>query len=635
MTGKMEAAVSDADTKAPVSGGVTVTFQPAGQRFEVAAGETLFEIAAEAGVPVDTVCGGNGSCGKCKVRFDDDAPAPSPLDYMHLSGGEIAGGFRLSCQVRADHDMTVHVPESGDRFKVRVLHQGLDRDVELRPNIRKVFIPYVNPRQQEHIADWERTRMTLPRKLRPTDISLDLLRALPARIRDKDGLTLVLAGRRVIGIEAGNTAARQYGVAFDIGSTTIVGYLIDLATGVEVAVASAVNKQNVYGDDIIGRLSRAQRNPEGLAKLHDMLIGQVNAILDELAARAPGGAASIHELTVVGNMAMHHFLLRLDSTALGLAPYAPVIRASFTVTAGELGLALEPETPVFVLPNIAGFVGSDTVAVMLATEIASSGAFRMAIDVGTNGEMALANRKRRIACSAPAGPALEGARIKMGMRAAPGAIDHVHIGGDVEFTVIGEAAPAGICGSALIDIVAELRAVGLLNASGAFLRHDELGDGVPAALRERLIEAEARRDTYFVLARAGEAGAGQEIVFTQQDVRECQLAKGAIRAGTMMLLDEMGISDDQLETVMLAGAFGNFLDPASALRAGLTPQVPVERIKSVGNAAGVGAKLALISVVERRKAIRLADRTEHIQLSGSAKFQKAFAMAMRFPQDEN
>ena len=611
---------------------VTVTFQPAGRKFEVAKLDTLFNVAIEAGVDVDTACGGNGSCGKCKVLFEADPPIAHSVDYMHLSGGEIAAGYRLSCQVKADKEMVVKVPETGNKATVKMLHQGVEREVALQPNIKKVFIPYQDVRTHEHEADWDRIRMTMPRKMRPVHIPLDLLRQLPQLSRLKEGMTLVLAARHVIGLEAGNTAHRQFGVAFDIGSTTIVGFLMDLSNGEEVTVASVMNKQNVYGDDIIGRLSRAQRNPEGLDKLHRMLIEELNNILNKLSLQADVSLDEIYELTIVGNMAMHHFLLKLDSTFLGLAPYAPVIRESYTIAAHELGLQLGKHVPIFVLPNIAGFVGSDTVAVMLAAETTTSKNYRMAIDVGTNGEMALSNGRRIIACSAPAGPALEGARIKMGMRAAEGAIDHVKINDDVKISVIGDVAPVGVCGSALIDIVAEFVRSGLMHHSGAFKRHKELAEDIPEALRQRLIEADMRKDTYFILARAADTGADKDVIFTQADVRECQLAKGAIRAGTMMLIDEMGISDDDLEEVSLAGAFGNFLDANNALRSGLTPQVALEKIRPVGNAAGVGAKLALVSVVERRRAIRIAQKTEHIQLSGSAEFQKAFGQAMLFPK---
>lgn len=632
--GKIEAPVPTSTSMSAAEGAgaqVTILFLPVGRSVKVRRGDVLFNVAAEGGVSVDTVCGGNGSCGKCKVLFEEFIPAPVPLDYIHLTAGEIARGLRLSCQVAADRDMVVQVPAGGGRSDVRILHQGVTRDIELHPNIRKVFVPYENPRLKEHISDWDRLRLVLPRKLRPVHISLQVLRKLPGLIRNRDGLTMVLAGRRVIEIEQGNTAAEQCGIAFDIGSTTIVGFLMDLATGAELAVASAVNRQSVYGDDIIGRLSRSQRNPEGLRKLHQIVIAQLNELIAELASRAAIPTGRIYEVTVVGNMAMHHFLLQLDSTYLGLAPYAPVIREEFVVNAGDLGLSICAEAPVFVLPNIAGFVGSDTVGVMLASNLGVGGEYRMAIDVGTNGEMALANRARLIACSAPAGPALEGARIKMGMRAAPGAIDHVRIGSDVEITVIGGLPPVGICGSALIDIVAQLRKAGLMSRTGAFMRKSELPPDTPVRLTERVIEAGQRKNTYFIVARAEDTGAEKDVVITQQDIRECQLAKGAIRAGAMLLLDEMGIVENDLAEVQLAGAFGNFLDPESALRAGLTPNIPLDRIRSVGNAAGVGAKLALLSVRERKRAIRIAQRTEHIQLSGSAAFQKAFTVAMQFP----
>ena len=618
---------------AEIDGPATVTFQPSGRRFAVTAGDTLFESAVRAGVEVDTVCGGNGSCGKCKVRFEGDPPRATAVDFTHLAAGEIAKGYRLSCQIVPQNDMIVHVPESGARAQARILHHGMDRRVDLQPNIRKAFIPYTNPRAAQHVSDWDRVQRFWPRQSRPHGIGLDLLRALPAAIRDEAGMTVVTAGRTVIGLERGDTAARQFGIAFDIGSTTIVGFLVDLATGDETRVASTVNSQTQWGDDIIGRLARAQRNPDGLAELHAMIIGQMNELVRELADAAGIEAGEIYEATVVGNMAMHHFLLKLDSTNLGLAPYAPVIRSSYTVGADELGLGISPHAPVFVMPNIAGFVGSDTVAVMLAAGLADGNDQRLAIDVGTNGEMALGNRKRLIACSAPAGPALEGARIRMGMRAATGAIDHVAMDGDVRLSVIGGGPPRGICGSALIDIVAGLLDAGLLASSGAFVRRDRLAKSLPAALAERLVEAEKRRDTYFVVARAADTGAAEDIVFTQQDVREMQLAKGAIRAGAMVLLEEMGLAEDELDEVLLAGAFGTFLDAAKARRVGLTPRVPMERITSVGNAAGVGAKMALVNVVERRRAERLAARTEHIQLSGLDGFQKAFATAMGFPDD--
>lgn len=615
----------------PVGKTVQVTFQPMGRTFAVPHNETLFDAAAEVGVEVDTVCGGNGSCGKCKVRFEEEPPPPTPIDYVHLSGGELQQNYRLSCQVTACRDMVIHVPPAGGRAKVQILHDGVQREVPFQLNVLKIHLPYTPPRQRDGVADWDSVKQVLPRWFQGVHMPLPWLRRLPDFIRRTEGMTLVVAGRELIRLETGDTTPHHYGVAVDIGSTTVVGFLIDLNTGAELAVASGLNKQATYGDDLIARLSRAQYNPDGLARMHQLIIDQLNELFSQLADQAGIDIGQINEVTVVGNMAMHHFLLRLDSTFLGLSPYAPVIRDSVTVTAGELGLNLAPDTPLYTLPNIAGFVGSDTVGVILASEMHNSTGIKLAIDVGTNGEVALGSKERLIACSAPAGPAFEGARIKQGMRAALGAIDHVSIGSDVNYSVIGNVPPRGICGSALIDICAGLLRAGLLDFTGKFLRHADLPAGIPDRLRERLVEAENRRDTYFVLAWAEESGAEQDIIFTQQDIRQFQLAKGAIRAGEMVLQQVMGLADDDLEEVLLAGAFGNFIDLANARQVNLVPpQVPLERLRSIGNAAGMGARLALISTKERAAAERIGRKTEHIQLSGLDDFQKAFVHAMRF-----
>ncbi|MFQ5420212.1 MAG: ASKHA domain-containing protein [Anaerolineae bacterium] len=612
---------------------VKVTFQPMGVTYDVPVHETLFAVAAAAGVAVDTICGGNGTCGKCKVRFETDPVLAKPIDHIHLSGGEIQQGYRLSCQVEARRDMVVFVPPAGSRAQVQILHQGVAREVPLRPNVLKIHVPYTNPRLRDGIADWEFVGQTLPRWFQRVHVPLHWLRQLPVLMRQEAGMTITIAGRReVTRLETGDTTPHNYGAAFDIGSTSVVGFLLDLNTGEETAVASTLNKQTAYGDDIIARLSRAQRNPDGLRRMHTLIIEQINALLQELARQAAITPQQINEVTIVGNMTMHHFLLQLDSTYLGLSPYAPVMRGSITVRAQELGLVLSPDTPIFVLPNIAGFVGSDTVGVMLAASMHQTDGITLAVDVGTNGEVALGSKKRLIACSAPAGPAFEGARIKQGMRAAAGAIDHVWFeGNEIRFSVIGGGSPSGICGSALIDITAGLLEAGVLNFRGMLLNRAECPPTVPDGIRERIMETEDRRENYFVLVYAEETGAEQDIIFTQQDIREFQLAKGAIRAGEMVLQQVMALADDDLAEVALAGAFGSYIDLTNARRVNLVPPIPLDRLRAIGNAAGVGARLALVSTQERAAAERIGLKTEHIQLSGLAAFQKAFIQAMRFP----
>lgn len=593
-------------------------------------GDSLFEAAAEVGVEVDTICGGNGLCGKCKVRVvDPSVVAAKPIDHVHLAADEVASGYRLSCQIKAEVDLVVEVPATARR-SIKILHEGVQRDVPLRPNSLKIHLPYVPPRQRDGVADWDAVKDVLPSFFRRVDIPLRWLRQLPAAIRDQDGLTLTVSGRRKITrIEPGDTTLPNCGIAIDIGSTSVVVYLLDLGTGEELAVASGLNTQATFGDDIIGRLSRAQFDPSGLERLHDMVIEQLNKLFGQVLSAVGLDPLAVTDVTVVGNMAMHHFLLKLDSTYLGLSPYAPVSRDAIEVTAGELGLNLEADTPVYVLPNIAGFVGSDTVGVVLASGLLDSTEVQLAVDVGTNGEVVLGSSSRVVACSAPAGPAFEGARIKQGMRATTGAIDHVTMNGDVEISVIGDAPPVGVCGSALIDIVACMLDTGVVDHTGKLARRSELRADVPPAIRDRLIDGEVRRDSYFELVRLGEHGAEVDIVFTQADIREFQLAKGAIRAGQMVLLDYLGIDEDSLGEVVLAGAFGTYIDRDNARRVNLVPQI--DRVRSVGNAAGAGAKLALLSSRERRKAERIASATEHIRLSGLDDFQRAFTHAMRFP----
>jgi len=615
---------------------VKVNFKPTDITVSVAKGRNLFEAAIQAGVDVDTVCGGSGLCGKCKVQVIQHEAVPAkPIDHVHLTGDEIARGMRLCCQIDADRDLAIDVP-ANERRSLQILHHGQSRDVPLRPNVLKIHLPYASARERDGVADWDAVKSVLPPWFRRVDVPLPWLRQLPGLIRDEAGMTLTVVGRKnVIRIESGDTSAANCGLAVDIGSTSVVAYLLDLDTGEALGVASELNDQAVYGVDIIARLARAQFSEAGLRELHKVIVAQLDAVFRHVLKCAGLPSTAVSEVTIVGNMAMHHFLLRLDSTYLGLSPYAPVTRDPITVSAGELGIDLEPDTPIYVLPNIAGFVGSDTVGVILASGMAHDDGISMAVDVGTNGEVVVGSRNGLIACSAPAGPAFEGARIKHGMRASTGAIDHVAMENDVSFSVIGGDTPVGICGSALIDIVAEMLRTGLMDYTGRLVLKSELPASIPQKLVDRLVDGDRRGNSYFVLVREGESGAVSDILFTQQDIREFQLAKGAIRAGQMVLLKHYGAEDADLVEVMLAGAFGTFIDLENARRVNLVPPLDLDRLSSIGNAAGVGAKLALLSTRERNVAERIGRDTRHLRLSGLGEFQEAFIHAMRFPRTDS
>jgi uncharacterized 2Fe-2S/4Fe-4S cluster protein (DUF4445 family) len=458
-----------------------------------------------------------------------------------------------------------------------------------------------------------------------------VLRRIPGVLREADGaVTVTTYNRRIIDVESGDTTAHKYGMAFDIGTTSIVGFLMDLDSGEQLAAVGNLNPQAVYGGDLMSRIAFAQFKPAALKRLQTRVLAAVNAHIKDACDQAKVDPMQIYKVVVVGNTCMHHIFLGIDPTHVGLAPYAATVRYPVVVAAKEALLRVNPNAAVCFLPIVAGFVGADTMAVVLATRIYDSPHIRVAADIGTNGEVVMGSRRRLVACSAPAGPALEGAQIKHGMRGAAGAIEKVEITDDVVCGVIGNLPPIGICGSGLIDAVAKMLDAHVLNLSG-LLRLQER-DMLPPAIRNRLIERDGERQ--FVLVWAAETGRGEDIVITQQDIRQLQLAKGAIHAGILMLKRVMGIRDAQIKELMLAGGFGNYINIESAVRIGLLPALPVERITYVGNAAALGAQIALLSETERNRATGLARKIEHVSLAARPDFQDVFIEAICFPGDE-
>jgi len=432
-------------------------------------------------------------------------------------------------------------------------------------------------------------------------------------------------------VEAGDFTGHKYGMAFDIGTTSIVGFLLDLSTGEQLAAVGSMNPQAVYGGDLMSRIAFAQFNAAALKKLQTRVIAAVNGFVKEACEKARVAPAHVYKVVIVGNTCMHHIFLGIDPTHVGLAPYAPSVRAPIVVPGKDLLLRINPHAAVCFLPLVAGFVGADTMAVILATQIYDGHDIRVAVDIGTNGEVVMGSGRGLMACSAPAGPALEGAQIKHGMRGAIGAIEKVEIGEDVACSVIGGVPPLGICGSGLIDAVAKMLDAKVLNPSGLLRVEDR--DTLPVMLRDRLIERDGERQ--FVVSWARDSGSGQDITISQQDVRQLQLAKGAIYSGILMLKKVMGIEDLQIKELMLAGGFGNYINIESAVRIHLLPDLPIERIRYVGNAAALGAQMALLSETERKRAVALARTVEHVSLAARPDFQDIFIEAICFPGDES
>lgn len=610
----------------------TVTFAPGARAATVPVGTTLLRAAQRAGAEIIATCGARGRCRSCRVQITGGPVPPATLaDRVQLGDEALRERYRLACQTEAWTDLDVLVAPIFEETSFQILAdtQGLRSAAGfvLDSGVRKTFVRAAPPADEAH-PESDLEAVLHPLGLDAADVSLDALRRLPALLRaDDGGLTIALFDRRVLGIEGGDTRDHLYGLAADIGTTTVVAYLVDLATGTVVAHTAGLNPQAAFGGDLMSRIAFAQEGAGNVRQLHTRIIQMLNGQIDEVCARAEVGRDRIYKAVIVGNTVMHHLFLGIDPTHVGQAPYAPSVRRSVRVAASEVGLRLSAPTPVFLLPIVAGFVGADALAMVLSTRLYESAETRIAVDIGTNGEMVIAAPGGLLACSAPAGPALEGAQLQCGMRAAAGAIDQVRIDDDVHYHVIGSVAPQGICGSAILDVLAGLLDVGVLDASGRL--HPEAPASAPEAVRRRVV-TQPDGLTAFVLASAAESAGGRDIVLTQADIRQVQLAKGAIRSGIAMLQRLTATPDDGLAGLMLAGGFGNYLNVQSAIRVGLIPRLPAERVSYVGNAAGLGAQLALVSETERRRADELAGRIQHVSLATHPEFQDVFLGALRF-----
>lgn len=600
----------------------------AGQRTDliVEEGSNLLEAAAGAGVAVEGNCGGKGSCGKCKVKLTPKSPAaPTDTEIKFLSAGDLEKGWVLACQRAATEDTVVEVPEQSDAFQRKITLSEDGNGIMAAPAIKKIELILDHPSVKDQTPDLERLLSKLP--LNPAEISPRLLPGLPQILRkDRFTVTAVLAADKLIAVEPGRTADCLYGIAFDIGTTTIMGSLHDLEGGKALAVGAATNPQNVYGADVISRITYASAGKGGLQRLQQKVIGALNEIIENLVREAGIKPHQIYEAVAVGNTTMSHLFLGIDPAYLAPAPFIPAYRRPPVLEAAEIGLSINPAGQIVVLPNIAGYVGSDTVGVIIATGLEQRSDCCAVIDIGTNGELALSAGERILTCSTAAGPAFEGAQIRWGMRAADGAIEAVRIDdqGEVLVEVIGKVPPRGICGSGLIDAAAALLQAGVIMPSGRLVDPDTTGAHLPPPLKSRLRRGEGGFE--FILIAEGE----QEILLTQADLRELQLAKGAIYAGLQILLKEAGLEESDLDEVLLAGAFGNYIRKESARAIGLLPDVPLDRITPVGNAAGRGAKMALVSKTERARAFALPDLVEHVELSARPDFQDAFIKALSF-----
>jgi len=617
------------DAEAPSAGPVRVdlVFEPGTRRVRVPAGVSVFDAASWNGIAIDSTCGGHGTCKKCKVRMLDGAVPASPLDIRAFSPDELRGGWRLACRALAGADATVEVPPLATRPKAATV--GVGRQVILRPAVQKRYLELTEPTLRDQATDLERVLAAIDDlELR---VDLAVLRTLGQVLRAADyRVTAVVVDDALIAVEPGDTTARRFGIAFDLGTTTVVATLLDLSTGTPAAVDSVLNAQQPFGADVITRISATMLDPANL----DRLAGLARDTLAGLAAAVcqAGGAdpAEVYEVAVAGNATMTHLLLGIDPEPLGVAPFIMSTRLYPEVLAADLGIAVHPRARAVVFPAFGAFVGGDITAGLLASGMDRDQRTRLFIDIGTNCEIVLGNADWLLATAAPAGPAFEGAAIRCGMRAADGAIEVVTMTpGTLELTVIGDAAPAGLCGSGLVDAVTGLVRVGLLDSSGRLVPKEAAAALAPG-LASRLTRIGDER--VFVLHWLGEVGdAANSVYLSQRDIRELQFAKAAIATGWQILLAEAGLTASDVQQVLLAGSFGSYLSPASAIRLGLVPPLPVLRVVSAGNVAGEGAKMALLSLRERAAGLALLEEVRYVELSDRADFNDQFVGQLAFP----
>ena len=598
-----------------------VAFRPFDKLTRVPEGTTLFNAANWIGLPIESTCGGRGTCGKCKAQVLAGAVEITPADRRWFTDEQLAEGWRLACEAELYTDAECFVPEL--MLAPKAATMGVSRFVLLEPNVQKVHLMLAEPSLEDVRSDIERLRDALGGEGYGVITDLRALRLLPLSLRRAGyNVTAVLCGEHLVAVEPGDTSGAAYGVAVDVGTTTVVATLMDLTTGAAAAVSSNLNGQAPFGADVISRIARTRMDETAAAELQRTVVETIDGLLADVYETAGITRDRVYEMVVAGNATMLHLLLGVDAHAISVAPFIPAFREPLDLPASALGVDIHAEGRIQILPSVGAYVGADIVAGIQATGLTREPELRLFVDVGTNGEIVLGNADRVLASAAPAGPTFEGGHVKHGMRAADGAIESVVLTGDeVHLQVIGSMEPRGICGSGLIDAAAQLRLAGLLDASGRLARADEVPEH---PLADRLVEVEG--------LRAFRLADGVEL--TQRDIRELQSAKGAIATGIAALIELMGVTAGDLHQVLLAGSFGTYIDPQSARVIGLVPPVPVERITAAGNAAGEGAKMALLSFREREMAFDLLRRVEYVELSGRPGFNEAFIGSVGFPDLE-
>jgi uncharacterized 2Fe-2S/4Fe-4S cluster protein (DUF4445 family) len=626
-----------------------VVFMPSGKRGRFPAGTPLLQAARALGVDVDSVCGGRGICGRCQVLIAEgefakhgvksgasSVSSVSEVELRYASRQRLPAGHRLSCSTLVQGDVVVDVPSSSQVHRQVVRKDADAREIKLNPVVRLHYVEVQEPDMQDPSGDLRRLMNALEREWQLTGLACDLavLRELQQVLRKGQWkVTVAVHGEKQIIAVWPGFHDKAFGMAVDVGSTTVAAHLCNLESGELVAAAGVMNPQIRFGEDLMSRVSWAMMNPGGASQMTDTIRGALSALASELARAAGIDPEDILELSLVGNPIMHHLVLGIDPTELGGAPFALAVDHSLTLRAASLGLAVHPDARIYILPCIAGHVGADAAGMILAERPDQGSEITLLVDVGTNAEIVLGNRDRLLACSSPTGPAFEGAQISCGQRAAPGAIERVRIDPETlepRYKVIGSdlwsddpqfaqatagSGVTGVCGSGIIEVIAEMYLAGIINQDGV----------IDGRLGERSDRVVANDRTFSYVLHRGAV----PMQITQNDVRAIQLAKAALHAGIRLLMDHLGV--EQVDRIRLAGAFGSHIDAKYAMVLGMIPDCELGQVASVGNAAGAGARIALLDSTARTAIEDLVRRVEKIETAIEPRFQEHFIDAMAIP----
>ncbi len=597
---------------------LTVDMQPVGRRIQIKPGQTILDASRSAGVGVISLCGGEGWCNSCLVRIaSGQVNPPTQSEIDSIEEAQIEKGYRLACQTIPLSDVRVDIPPESLSTPQRLQVEGKDFDIAISPAVKPIDLELAPPDLKDLRADADRVIAGLEEVGYPnTHVDLPVLEVLSDLLRKyKWSVRIVLHDDEVIAVLP--PGSEIFGISVDIGTTKIAVYLVNLSTGQIVEKAGVMNPQIAYGEDIISRISYTRDTEDGRAKLQEVIVNTLNDKLEELCQLADIQRDQIVDSVIVGNTAMHHLFAGLPVGQLVFAPYVPALNRSIDFRGGELGLNMAPGAYIHMLPNIAGYVGADHAAVILSTELWKTKETVLAIDIGTNTEISLVFQGNISSCSCASGPAFEGAHITHGMRAAPGAIERVQIKDDeIKLFTIDDQPPVGICGSGILDVVAEMKTSDLMDEKGSIKAGSPFTRQNAKGLGELL------------LVPAKESGNQKDITVSRKDVNEIQLAKAAIRAGLEILLVEAGISAQEVDRVLVAGAFGTYISVPNAIEIGMFPDIPLMRFQQVGNAAGMGAVQALISTKHRHLISEVIKDVDYIELTTYADFQKLYMNAM-------